>query len=74
MASAPKLDTNVDNLATPAMTNDSVSSPEQFNPHYSSINGLDTSSFGFGMGFDKTPGELTNVGTPDDGFFAEWVQ
>jgi len=69
MASAPTLEANVDNLATPGMTNDSVSSPEQFNPHYSSITGLDNSSFGFGMGFDKTPGELTNVGTPDDGFF-----
>lgn len=74
MASAPKLDRNVESLATPALTNDSVSSPEQFNPQYSSMNWFETSSFGLGMGFDKTPDELTNVGTPDDGFFAEWVQ
>jgi len=66
-----KIDTDVQNIDTPALTNNSASSPEQPNPQFSSM-GFD-SGFGLGMNFDKTPGELTTIGTPDDSLFENWL-
>jgi len=71
MTSGPaKIDTNVENIDTPALTNNSASSPEQVNPQFSSM-GYD--AFGI-SGYDKTPGELTAINTPNDNeLFDSWL-
>lgn len=70
-AAETNIDTDVDNLATPALTHNSVSSPDNLNTQYSAM-GFD-GSFGLGMNFDKTGGETTTTGTPNDVFFNDWV-
>jgi len=74
MTTAPiKIETNFDSADTPALTNNSASSPEQLNPQFSAT-ALDFNG-GLGMQFgdNKTPGELTTINTPDESFFESWL-
>jgi hypothetical protein len=66
-----KIDTNVETIATPALTHGSVSSTDTLSAQYSTA-GFD-GSFGLGMNFDKTPGETTSAGTPNEIFFGDWI-
>jgi hypothetical protein len=63
------IDTSVNNVATPALTHGSISSPDQVNPMYSAVN---FDGFGLGVNFDKTPGGSNSAGTPAD-YFDDYV-
>jgi hypothetical protein len=73
MAAAPsRIDTNLESLATPALTDSSISSAEGMGGQFAPYLGFDC-GFGVGMNFDKTSADTITTGTPNDGFFNDWI-